>query len=350
MSARFLARHVMLLSVCRTHPRTRNINFNGQNVHKVRWIASSAIDSVISKEKDGYNIIDPALYVVGTPIGCLDDITLRALKTLQQCDKILCEDTRRTSILLRHFDISTPMESYHLFNEYKKIDGVLQAIQNGASLALVSDAGMPAINDPGGQLIAAAAKKGISIVPIPGPSATLSALVASGLPTETFTFCGFAEAKLSSRKKQLESWVSSRSTLIFFVSPHNLVEMLQDACAILGGERRCCVARELTKKHEEFWRSTLTEAKTEFKNRGARGEFTVVIEGCQIQESRSVSDDEIMVGLQHLIQMEGFSPSKAAKEISITLNIPRKRAYNLSLGLKAETLSTDGDCLDETSD
>lgn len=285
--------------------------------------------------------IEPGLYVVATPIGCLEDISLRALRILRSCDKILCEDTRRTSILLRHYQVTTPLESYHLYNEYEKIDRVVRTIESGASLALVSDAGMPAINDPGSQLISSAAENGVSVVPIPGPSATLAALVCSGLSTDTFTFCGFAEAKHSSRVKQFKKWMSSSSTLIFFVSPHALLGVLRDACSVFGDDRKCCIARELTKAHEEFWRSSLNEAKDEFEKRGPKGEFTLVIEGCPEKESVvDVSDDDISKGLRQLIHIEGYSPSKAAKEISTALDIPKKRAYALSLLLDEKNNNT----------
>jgi 16S rRNA (cytidine1402-2'-O)-methyltransferase len=283
---------------------------------------------------DSTALLDPGLYIVATPIGNLEDITLRALRVLRTADKILCEDTRRTGQLLNHFSIKTPMESYHLHNENNKLNKVVDTLRRGAALALVSDAGIPAINDPGGHLIAAAIEQGLPVIPIPGPSATLTALTASGLSMSSFTFCGFIEAKSGSRVKQFTKWKDLESTLIFFVSPHALLGALEDAIAVFGAERRCCLARELTKTHEEFWRSSLTAALVEFKKRGPRGEFTLVVEGSSAVEAREeATDEEVMAVLKQLIE-EGTAPSQAARQVALDLNVNKKRVYALSLQLK----------------
>ena len=277
------------------------------------------------------------LYVVPTPIGCLEDITLRALRILRDSDKILCEDTRRTSILLRHFHIHTPTESYHRYNERSKLSKVIEGLRTQA-MALVSDAGMPAINDPGGQLIAAAVEAGVPIIPVPGPSATLTALLGSGLSTDSFTFCGFTEAKSSARKKQFLKWRSVPSTLIFFVSPHSLLDALKDGVEVFGEGRRCCLARELTKMNEEFWRGTVQEAVEEFERRGPRGEFTWVIEGGS-EEEVELTDEEVIEALEGAMG-EGNSPSQAAKVVTERFGFKRvskKRAYKLSLSIKSSS-------------
>jgi 16S rRNA (cytidine1402-2'-O)-methyltransferase len=278
------------------------------------------------------------LYVVATPIGCLEDITLRALRVLRTADRVLCEDTRRTGILLAHFGIRTTTQSYHMHNEHGKLARVLEDLKGGAALALVSDAGVPAINDPGAALIAAAVEAGVAVVPVPGPSATLTALVGAGLPTASFTFCGFTEAKSGGRKKQFTMWKDLDSTLIFFVSPHSLLGALEDAVAVFGADRRCCLGRELTKTHEEFWRSSLAEALAEFEERGPRGEFTMVIEGAGEGGSGSgggeVSDEAVLEELQRAVEA-GASPSQAARQVAEELGVNKKRAYNMSLKLKA---------------
>jgi len=280
------------------------------------------------------SVLDPGLYIVATPIGNLEDITLRAIRVLRTSDRILCEDTRRTGQLLNHFSIKTPMTSFHLHNENQKLSRVVEELQRGAALALVSDAGIPAINDPGGQLIAAAVEQGLNVVPIPGPSATLTALTASGLNMSNFTFCGFIEAKSGARMKQFTKWKDLESTLLFFVSPHALLGALEDAVEVFGGERRCCLARELTKTHEEFWRSSLSESLVEFKERGPRGEFTLVIEGSAGGEKgEDATDEEVLAVLKQLIE-EGTAPSQAARQVAFDLNVNKKRVYALSLQLK----------------
>lgn len=278
-------------------------------------------------------VLDPGLYVVGTPIGNLEDISFRAIRTLKSVDRILCEDTRHTRQLLNHFDIHARTESFHKHNEFQKQGKVIDALRQGQAVALVSDAGMPGINDPGSGIIAEAARHGINIVPVPGPSAFLSAVCCSGLLSETFTYCGFVASKSSQRTKQFGHYKKHPSTLVFYVSPHGLVEGLRDMVEVFGGTRRCCVAREITKVHEEFIRSTLSEALEEFEERQPRGEFTLVVEGCQQEEAREITDEAILSALE-LETARGATHSAAAKLVSQSLEIPRKRVYELSLQLK----------------
>src|SRR6202045_4155237 len=196
----------------------------------------------------------PALYLVGTPIGNLEDITLRAVRVLKEVDVIACEDTRQTQKLLNHYAITTRTTSYHEHNEMTRSAELVKEMQEGASVALVTDAGMPGISDPGYRLIALAIRHRVPVVPIPGASAFLSALVASGLPTDSFRFSGFLPAKVGQRRQVLESIRESPRTQVFYEVPHRVKETLEDVVDLLGKDRRVVIAREVTKIHEEFLR------------------------------------------------------------------------------------------------
>ncbi len=217
----------------------------------------------------------PVLYVVGTPIGNLEDITLRAIRVLKEVSLIAAEDTRRTKILLTHYHIQTPLTSFHEHNKRAKLPFLMRALGEG-DLALVSEAGMPGINDPGYDLIRSAIEIGANVVPIPGPSAPITALAVSGLTSEQFIHVGFLPRKKGERRRLLESLSEESRTIIAFESPHRLIPALQDIADTLG-ERRLAVCRELTKLHEEIFRGTVREAITHFGE--PRGEFTLVIEG-----------------------------------------------------------------------
>src|SRR5437016_8039479 len=192
-------------------------------------------------------IHEPCLYLVATPIGNLEDITLRALRILREVDLIACEDTRHTQKLLNHFEIKTPTQSYHKHNESARAEELVQRIAGGERVALVSDAGMPGISDPGERVVRAAVERGLNVVAIPGPSALISALVASGLPTESFRFLGFLPARSGERRGALETLRMVPETLVFYEAPHRIVEMLGDLATVLGSERKVVIARELTK-------------------------------------------------------------------------------------------------------
>ena len=217
------------------------------------------------------------LYIVATPIGNLEDITLRALRVLREADLIACEDTRQTRKLLDHFGISKPLVSYHEHNELARAAELVERLEAGANIALVSDAGTPLISDPGYRLVAAAIAAGIPVVPIPGPSAALSALAGSGLATDAFRFCGFLPPKASQRRKTLEALQEERCTLIFYEAPHRILEALEDVEAVMGS-RPVVVARELTKLHEEFLRGTAAEVRAQLAARpSVKGEITLLI-------------------------------------------------------------------------
>jgi 16S rRNA (cytidine1402-2'-O)-methyltransferase len=216
------------------------------------------------------------LYLVATPIGNLEDITLRALRILKEVDQIACEDTRHTLKLLNHFDIHKPMVSYHEHNELTRAAELVLAMEEGANIALVSDAGMPLVSDPGHRLVTLAIRHHIAVVPIPGPAALLAALSASGLPNEEFLFLGFLPARSGERQRALERLRIEDRTLIFYEAPHRIADTIADAVAILG-DRPACLAREVTKLHEEFRRGRLTEIFQTLDERPARGEITLVI-------------------------------------------------------------------------
>ncbi|MBI5754600.1 16S rRNA (cytidine(1402)-2'-O)-methyltransferase [Candidatus Peregrinibacteria bacterium] len=217
------------------------------------------------------------LYVVATPIGNLEDITLRALKTLKEVDAIAAEDTRHSGILLTKYEIKKPLLSFHSFSGHAKIEKILALLQEGKNVALISDAGTPGISDPGFVLIRAAISAGIQVVPIPGPSAFLSALCVSGLPTDKFLYLGFLPKK-KSRKTLLESLREEERTVVFYESPYRILRTLQELQACLG-DRQVAVCRELTKMFEEIFRGTLSEAISHGKNKTPKGEFVVVLGG-----------------------------------------------------------------------
>jgi 16S rRNA (cytidine1402-2'-O)-methyltransferase len=220
------------------------------------------------------------LYVVSTPIGNLEDITLRALRVLKEVDLVASEDTRHTGLLLRHYGIEKRLESYHDFNKERKAPALIQELKFGRSVAVTSDAGTPGISDPCYLLVKSAIQEKIKVVPVPGVSAFLSALVVSGLPTDRFAFEGFLPAKSSKRKKKLEEVQKEKRTLIFYESPHRLLKTLEDIVNILG-ERKMVVARELTKKFEEIRRGTSSEIREYYEKSKVKGELVLVIEGAK---------------------------------------------------------------------
>ena len=224
------------------------------------------------------------LYVVATPIGNLEDITVRALRILQEVDLIATEDTRRTRILLEHYQISKPLTSLYNHNEVYKAPTLIRRLQEGISIALVSEAGTPLISDPGYRLVQLAIARGVTVVPIPGPSAVIAAVVAAGLPTDRFIFEGFLPKRPGKRRKRLEALRDEPRTLIFYESPRRLYDLLGDMQA-QWGDRRVVVARELTKKFEEILRGRITEVRAQLDERPPQGEVTVVVEGA-VSEAR----------------------------------------------------------------
>jgi 16S rRNA (cytidine1402-2'-O)-methyltransferase len=240
---------------------------------------------------DPQDPIAPGLYLVATPIGNLGDITLRALDVLRRVDRIACEDTRQTQKLLNHFEIKTPTVSCHQHNEHQRATELIEALKAGGRIAVVSDAGMPGISDPGSWLTAEAIAAGVPVIPIPGANAALSALVASGLPTDEFHFIGFLPEKAGARRTRLEALAEevqrseTARTLVFYEAPHRILETLADLESIWGPALRVTVARELTKIHEEFLRATVAEARRELAGRDRiRGEITLLVEARPFQK------------------------------------------------------------------
>jgi len=267
------------------------------------------------------------LYVVATPIGNLEDITLRARRVLQEVKLIAAEDTRKTRRLLNHYAIKTPMTSYYEHNKLTKLDYILNQLK-ADDVALVSEAGMPGINDPGYELIAAAAKQNIKIVPIPGASAGITALAVSGLPTDRFTYIGFLPSRSSARRRVIESMANEAGTIIALEAPHRLLASLQDFKDILG-DRRLAIGRELTKFHEEIFRGTISEASKYFTR--PRGEFTLVIEGKTAKE-KPVLTELIEEQLKEL-QLTGARAKEAVTAMAAETGLPRKELYNTWLRL-----------------
>jgi 16S rRNA (cytidine1402-2'-O)-methyltransferase len=252
------------------------------------------------------------LYLVATPIGNLEDMSPRAIRVLHEATLIAAEDTRHTGNLLRHFEIATPLTSYFEHNKLNKLDFILDKLST-ADVALVSDAGMPAINDPGYELVRAALAAGYDVIPVPGPSAPISALAVSGLPTDSFLYLGYLPHKKRERRKTLERIADQSHTLIFLESPHRILESFEDLLSSLG-DRRICVAREMTKMFEEYWRGTIAGAVEYFTSQPARGEFTLVIEGKPEGENQKWTEEE----LKKAIQRE-LTGGKSAKEVSADL-------------------------------
>lgn len=273
------------------------------------------------------------LFVVGTPIGNLEDITLRALRVLRECSLIAAEDTRRTRILLEHYGIRVPMVSYFEHNAPVRTPQVLEALARG-DVALVSEAGMPGLSDPGFELIQAALARGFPVVPVPGPSAPITALVVSGLPADRFLFLGFLPRKAGERRRLLAMVAALPWTLVAFEAPHRLRASLQDLLEILG-DRPMAVARELTKVHEEVRRGTIREMMAHFARHEPRGEFTLVVAGAP-SEAAIWEEEEVRERLRALLQA-GTSPAQAAREVARASGWPRAAVYQMALSLQQAT-------------
>jgi len=269
----------------------------------------------------------PTLYVVATPIGNLDDISLRALRTLREVKLIAAEDTRKTKRLLTTYDIKTPMTSYHEHNKWTKLGYILNRLED-EDVALVSSAGMPGISDPGYELIVAANQRDISVVPIPGPSVVITALVVSGLPTDRFSFIGFLPHKATGRRRRLESIADEDSTIVALESPHRLIATLNDILLILG-DRRVAVCRELTKIYEEVFRGTISQAIEHFTE--PRGEFTLVIEGKREKDKPRLTED--IEKQLHNMRLSGVTAKEAIAKVAGETGLPKKELYRAWLRL-----------------
>jgi 16S rRNA (cytidine1402-2'-O)-methyltransferase len=267
------------------------------------------------------------LYIVATPIGNLEDMTLRGVRTLKEVDLIAAEDTRHTRVLLNHFDIHTPLTSYHEHNETTKAPQLIERLARGANIALVSDAGTPAISDPGYRLVSSSIAAGIRVSPVPGVSAVTAVLSASGLPTDRFVFEGFLPANKTERRSRLQRLRSERRTLVFYEAPHRLKESLEDLYEILG-DRDVVLAREVSKVHEEFWRGSLSNARREASQRKFLGEITLVVKGSsdEIDVTRDQLKNEIVK-----LKQEGMRVKEIADCLGEKYRYPKKEIYRLAL-------------------
>lgn len=279
---------------------------------------------------DATSVAKPALYLVATPIGNLEDITLRALRVMKEVDVIACEDTRQTQKLLNHYAIATRTTSYHEHNEMTKSAELVKEMQEGASVALVTDAGMPGISDPGYRLIALAIRHHVPVVPIPGASAFLAALVASGLPTDSFRFSGFLPPKRGERRTILEAIKSSPRTQVFYEAPHRIIESLEDVIEVLGGSRHVVIAREVTKIHEEFLRGRAEEVLGTLKRREAvKGEITLLIGRAEQSEvaAATLGRQTIRQRVERIMADENIDEKAALKKVARERGISKSEAY-----------------------
>ena len=274
-----------------------------------------------------FNIPMGTLYLVATPIGNLEDLSPRALRILREACLIAAEDTRVTRKLLAHFDLHTPLTSYFEHNKLTKLNSILAALAQG-NVALASDAGTPAINDPGYELVRAALQAGYSVCPIPGPSAPVAALAASGLPTDAFLYLGYLPRRSSERREMLGQIVDLPYTLVFLESPHRLLAGLADLQSSLG-DRQIAIARELTKVHEQIWRGTISAASTYFINNEPRGEFTLVVAGKAKDEKQKWTEDKVMTAIKFGLK-SGESPSALSKRVAEESGWERRIIYKLA--------------------
>jgi 16S rRNA (cytidine1402-2'-O)-methyltransferase len=268
------------------------------------------------------------LYVVGTPIGNLEDISLRALRILNEVALIAAEDTRQTRKLLTRYEITTPLTSYYEHNKLAKLDDILTTLEK-KDVALVSEAGMPGISDPGYELIQAAIARGIPVVPVPGPSALVTALTISGLPTDSFVYLGFLPRRQGERRRLLKSLVEEKRTLVAFEAPHRLRKSLADLAHVLG-DRQISLARELTKIHEEVWRGSLSQALDHFERNPPRGEFTLVIAGARREAQAMWDEEQVRSALAELLG-EGLDRKEAIKRVAKAAHWPRRQVYKVAV-------------------
>jgi 16S rRNA (cytidine1402-2'-O)-methyltransferase len=274
---------------------------------------------------------EPILYIVGTPIGNLEDISFRAVRILKTVDLIAAEDTRHTSKLLQHYQINNSAISYHEHNKIARLPELLTHLQQGKTIALVTDAGMPGISDPGYDLIKACIENKITVVPIPGATAAIAALVSSGLPSDRFVFEGFLPTKNKERKERLQLLAGEARTIVFYEAPHRLIATLEDLLTVFSEDREIVLARELTKLHEEFWRGTIKEAIALYtESRQPKGEFTLVVRGIEASTSATISEAEIKAEIKQLLS-EGMTRSQASRQLAKLISRSRQEIYQLAL-------------------
>jgi 16S rRNA (cytidine1402-2'-O)-methyltransferase len=279
------------------------------------------------------------LYLVGTPIGNLGDMTMRGLQVLRDVDTIAAEDTRHTGKLLHHFQIKTPQISYHQHNEQQRIPELIGQLESGKSIALVTDAGMPGISDPGYLIVSACVAAGIRVIPIPGVTAVVTAVSASGLPSDRFVFEGFLPVKGQERRDRLESVSGEPRTLVFYESPHRLRQTLADFATTFGADRQIVIGRELTKLHEEFWRGNIGDAIEHYTQTEPQGEYAIVLAGAHVSQP-TLSDEAIDRALIELM-LNGTSRSQASRIVAEQISQSRRYVYQLALAIDLDAASNE---------
>jgi 16S rRNA (cytidine1402-2'-O)-methyltransferase len=289
-------------------------------------------------------ITSKTLYLVGTPIGNLGDMTMRGIQTLKDVDIIAAEDTRHTGKLLHHFQIDTKQISYHEHNEQQRIPALIEQLQSGKSIALVTDAGMPGISDPGYHLVSACVAAGIRVVPIPGVTAVITAVSASGLPSDRFIFEGFLPAKGQERRDRLESVQGESRTLVYYESPHRLRQTLTDFGTTFGIDRQIVLARELTKLHEEFWRGNIGGAIEHYTQVEPQGEYAIVLAGAEVSHP-TLTDEAITNALIELMH-QGISRSQASRQLADEVSQSRRYIYQLALAIELPETAIESNNLD----
>ncbi|NJM64819.1 MAG: 16S rRNA (cytidine(1402)-2'-O)-methyltransferase [Leptolyngbyaceae cyanobacterium CRU_2_3] len=282
---------------------------------------------------ESHQVTYGTLYIVGTPIGNLEDMSSRAVRILQTVDIIAAEDTRHTGKLLHHFQVKTPQISYHQHNTQRRTPELMERLLAGQNLALVSDAGMPGISDPGFELVRACVNAEVPVIPIPGANAVIAALIASGLPCDRFCFEGFLPSKGQNRQQRLQSLRSEPRTIVLYEAPHRLRQTLQDLADSIGSERQIAIAKELTKRYETFWRGSLQDAIAHYQTQEPKGEFTLVVAG-QTLADPPPSHSELRGELQQLLA-QGWSHSQASRHIAQTYTVSRRQVYQLALEIES---------------
>jgi len=281
-----------------------------------------------TRERNSDKPLAPGLYLVATPIGNLEDITLRALRILRSVDRIACEDTRQTQKLLNHFEIHTPTVSYHMHNEGSRSEELVAELKLGARIAIVSDAGTPGIADPGGQIASAAIAAGVDVFPVPGANAAISGLIASGLPTERFTFNGFLPAKAGQRKTALEALDRGDATHLFYEAPHRILDTLADVETVFGPAQHVVIARELTKLYEEFLRGPVSELRAQLAGRPSiRGEIVLLLAPAAAENTTAAPRASIATEVTALMKSEGIRDKDALKRVARERGIGKSEAY-----------------------
>jgi 16S rRNA (cytidine1402-2'-O)-methyltransferase len=270
--------------------------------------------------------IKGTLYVVATPIGNLEDITYRAVRVLKEADLIACEDTRHTAKLLQHYGIDKPTVSYHEHNEATRAEELVEKLEQGLSVAQVSDAGMPGISDPGYRVIKLAIERGMQVVPVPGASALITALAAGGLPTDSFEFQGFLPAKSGQRRTMLESFRDSQNTIVVYEAPHRVAESMKDIVEILGAQRPVVLARELTKVHEEFIRGSASAVWARVQEHEPKGEITLLI-GKSEKEMSTLPKKDLAMRLEEIMREKQLDENAALKVLAKALGVSKSEAY-----------------------